>query len=810
MFATSGAGIAQFAQNITALWQDGANVIVDDEYYTAEPMFQDGKVAQAVDNAVSHGVAYFSSAGNYGTQGFDSQWRAGPVVSTNSVMLSGNDAEPFPGGTSFNFSSVPGVVDNAQSITLQPGATLNLALDWDSPSASAGGIGTPNVLGAYLFDATLSGEVAGADSAIGKDAVGHFTYTNSNTKATNYDLMIVLESGPAPTEIKYVIVTSNYGSVTINDYATDSSTLFGHANAAGAVAIGAADYTATPAFGASPAKLEAFSSVGGTPILFDTSGNRYPTPQIRQHPDFVAPDGVETTFFEGTPKGPNQLPQFFGTSAAAPSAAAVAALMLQADPALTPQMIHDTLATTAIAMSTTSTNSAGAGLIDASAAVTSVRAQATGSPVPITINAGTKAGDGSPDTFVLRRDAGNKNLLDVSVDNQFLTFSAAMSDLGILVIQGSSDDDKLTIDGSNGPITANIEFDAGAGNNSLIFSGAPFTAVTIGTTGPGAGTITIGGATVHYSGVNTVNTTTAPATSPIVIDSTASGNDIKLPDLWPATTAVTVNALPADGVWLASQWTLNASGGAAGGSPLNYVDGNAALTVTGQTADLAVTVTVPQSLAFDGATLDYQIQVSNNGPSDVVGARVVEQLPPGLTGVSYTATQTGGATGFSASGSGAIVDAAVNLPHGATITYTVQGTLSNTAVGPQAIQARIVAPTGLNDSNAANNSQQQTIDVVQSQGVAVTGHEWTNLASVPVALLNLGGASLNVPLTATIAWGDGETTPGSIQAISGGYLIVGSHEYHDEGTYPVIVQFAGGGLASAVATTAVMHQELMP
>ena len=84
--------------------------------------------------------------------------------------------------------------------------------------------------------------------------------------------------------------------------------------------MGAARYSNTPAFGVSPPVLEAFSSAGTTPVLFDPAGNRLPTPDPRaDKPEVVAPDGVATT----VPGFSN----FFGTSAAAPHAAGVAALI---------------------------------------------------------------------------------------------------------------------------------------------------------------------------------------------------------------------------------------------------------------------------------------------------------------------------------------------------------------------------------------------------------------------------------------------------------------------------------------------------
>src|SRR5262249_17911952 len=70
-FATAFGGQASFATNILALRNMGAKVIVDDVGYSTAPMFQDGVVAQAVDNVKATGVAYFSSAGNQARQSYE-------------------------------------------------------------------------------------------------------------------------------------------------------------------------------------------------------------------------------------------------------------------------------------------------------------------------------------------------------------------------------------------------------------------------------------------------------------------------------------------------------------------------------------------------------------------------------------------------------------------------------------------------------------------------------------------------------------------------------------------------------------------
>src|SRR5262249_1741291 len=144
-------------------------------------------------------------------------------------------------------------------------------------------------------------------------------------------------------------------------FATNSGTTIGHANTVGAAAVGAAFYANTPRFGVSPPLLESFSSSGGTPILFADNGTRLGSALDLQKVNFVARDGGSTSVSGFSP--------FFGTSAAAPHAAGVAALMKQANPTLTPAQIYSVLANSAIAManpfSPAYNYAAGAGLIQA-------------------------------------------------------------------------------------------------------------------------------------------------------------------------------------------------------------------------------------------------------------------------------------------------------------------------------------------------------------------------------------------------------------------------------------------------------------
>jgi Subtilase family len=348
-FATAFTGQAGFASNILALQAAGADVIVDDVIFFAEPMFQDGIIAQAVDTVQGLGVPYFSSAGNADRQSYEGSFRPGLFFAAG-AFPSAPGAPPFFGGTAHDFDPAPGV-DVVQHITVPEGSGVVVSFQWDSPFASAcpGCPGSPNDLDIYVFDDPPTTVLAGAVATnTGGDAVEIFVFVNPpGSGVTAFNILITTFAGPAPQFIKYVRFGG--GDVTIDEFDTRSSTLYGHANAAGAAAVGAAFYGVTPAFGVSPPLLEPFSSAGPTPILFDTAGNRLALPRIRLKPEIVAPDGTNTTFFGGDAE-PDGFPNFFGTSAAAPHAAAVAALMLQAVPTTTPATAYLLLEGSAVDM----------------------------------------------------------------------------------------------------------------------------------------------------------------------------------------------------------------------------------------------------------------------------------------------------------------------------------------------------------------------------------------------------------------------------------------------------------------------------
>ncbi|MEZ6115191.1 MAG: SdrD B-like domain-containing protein [Pirellulaceae bacterium] len=130
------------------------------------------------------------------------------------------------------------------------------------------------------------------------------------------------------------------------------------------------------------------------------------------------------------------------------------------------------------------------------------------------------------------------------------------------------------------------------------------------------------------------------------------------------------------------------------------------------TVDLTITKDDGVTEVDSGGSLTYQIVVTNNGPSDVVGATITDTFPTELDNVAYTSTTTGTVAGNTASGSGSISDT-VDMTVGSTITYTVTADVLPSARTSVTNTATVSAPNGTVELDDTNNTATD-IDTVNS------------------------------------------------------------------------------------------------
>ena len=230
----------------------------------------------------------------------------------------------------------------------------------------------------------------------------------------NYYLAVQVASGTAPGHVEIIGVNDTNAALAISqEYGSAGGTYypssFGHSAAAAAIGVAATPWWApSPFIGQNPLATEPFSSPGPADIDLSPKGTPI-APDLVQNPAITAPEGANTSFFipgfklntanppffgepasstNLVPEGQQNLNVFFGTSSAAPDAAAVAVLMLQADPSLSRAQILKALTSTALPMNNTPSGTwnpqSGYGLVNAVAAIESV-APPTGAATTITV-----------------------------------------------------------------------------------------------------------------------------------------------------------------------------------------------------------------------------------------------------------------------------------------------------------------------------------------------------------------------------------------------------------------------------------------
>jgi uncharacterized repeat protein (TIGR01451 family) len=355
-FATAGPTIARFAQNVRDLRAAGCDIIIDDVFYFVETPFQDGQapsvvsntnggiVTQAVRDVVASGAMYFSSAGNQGnlddntSSCYQGDWADGGVL----AGANGGTVHDFGGG--------------AQSNLIQTGSGNPINLYWADPLGAAA-----NDYDLFVFNNALTA-VVGFSTNVQSGTQDPFEQSAGNT--TNNRVVVLKKTAAAA---RFFHITINANGLGRLGTATEGTTK-GHSAAAGAFSVAATPAAAPGPFPSphSAANVsETFSSDGPRRIFFDADGTAF-TPGdfsstgglLRPKPDITAADRVSVTGVGGFPT------TFAGTSAAAPHAGAIAALLKSGLPAPTNAAVATALRTTAIDIEAAGTDrDTGAGIV---------------------------------------------------------------------------------------------------------------------------------------------------------------------------------------------------------------------------------------------------------------------------------------------------------------------------------------------------------------------------------------------------------------------------------------------------------------
>ena len=386
-FASAFKGYSDFATNITKLRTDPGfecDIIVDDVGYYAEPIYQNGFIGQAANAAFAANVPFFSALGNDGDSAHEADY-----FDSNSAS---NSTTYPPTGVDFHdFGLAKGAAsDKYLTFLLQAGDTLSCILKWDDPGDGvfAPGPGAAADVDMYIvsnFSLPLTSsnileqgaDTQGTVASPNGEPFEYAEYTNTGASPRTVHVVIDHYDGRRPVRLHFSAWTDGFET---DGPLMRGRTSYGHPVAENVMGVAAIDYLEIDTNGLYQAPIteinaQTYSSeAGNTPLLFSDDGlTRLASPLARMKPDISAPDGANTsTFYPGGDRSgdADSYPNFFGTSAAAPHAAAVAALVMQANPSLTAAQVYSMMRATAIDVETVGFDSrTGPGLINAEAAV---------------------------------------------------------------------------------------------------------------------------------------------------------------------------------------------------------------------------------------------------------------------------------------------------------------------------------------------------------------------------------------------------------------------------------------------------------
>lgn len=295
----------------------GCNILVDDITFASEPMFGESRISRTIkDFTAKPGRAYFTSAGNFSDDGYQSNFVSSSSLPPTNFIPAGSSTVAHVFGNNTN-----GTEDVFQKIQVVEG-TYMLVLQWEEKMASQqNGDGAVTDLDIYLVDDYGNLLVGNNRFNPGGDPTEFLVFQATGTGEAN--ILITSANGTPPPGLAFRYIAFRAEGLEILEY-PGAPTVTGHAMTPEVITVGAVDYRK-----ADTPEVQAFSSKAG-----NLSNNSL------LEIDFTAPDGGNTnvnSIGQDISADEDDFPNFFGTSAAAPHSAAAVALMMSALPSWYPQ-----------------------------------------------------------------------------------------------------------------------------------------------------------------------------------------------------------------------------------------------------------------------------------------------------------------------------------------------------------------------------------------------------------------------------------------------------------------------------------------
>jgi hypothetical protein len=331
-FATAFTSPESMADNIRTLrFTYGCDIIADDVSWSDEGVFQDSGIAQAVNDVTADGALYFSSAGNNGnlTSGNSTAYEGDFVDGGSNDLLPGYTLHDFGGGQAFNRMLANGAV---------------VDLQWSDPLG-----GSSNDYDLFVLNAAGT-TVVGASTNVQDGTQDPFEEIFDPSGLGTNSRIVIAKTADA--SVRAMHVDMFFGDAPLQ-IATNGVT-FGHNAASATVGTAAVFWNSArggtrPFVGGAANPTETFSSDGPRKIFFHPDGTEITPGNLLfatgggtdlVKPEVSAADGVTT-------HTPGFMP-FFGTSAASPHAAAIAALVKSARPDYTNAQIRAAMLATTL------------------------------------------------------------------------------------------------------------------------------------------------------------------------------------------------------------------------------------------------------------------------------------------------------------------------------------------------------------------------------------------------------------------------------------------------------------------------------